>query len=66
MMREMDSMHSGPTQDWSGPDMGELAGHADADDEAFDRWLASMSPATFDRFLVDLHHQADALFEQAG
>ena len=62
----MGDIHYEPTQEWSGLDLGEIARHADADEEAFDRWLGSLSPDVFDRFLSDLHHAAAALFEQTA
>ena len=65
-MGEMDGILYGTTQDWSILDMGEIARQATADDEAFDGWLASLSPDTFDRVLGDLYHEAEALFNRTA
>lgn len=64
MMREIDGALHGPEQDRSFLDTAEVTRQADVDDEAFDHWLGSLSPAVFDRFLSDLHHEADALFRR--
>jgi hypothetical protein len=66
MMAEIDGAFYALTRDWSAFDAGEVVRQGDADDEAFERWLASLSPDAFDLILSDLHHDADALLGRTG